>query len=386
MIDEYQLLQRQNAHLFRQRHILQSAQQVNVICDQKACISFCSNDYLGLANHPLLIDAFKKGGDQYGVGSGASQLICGHSQAHHDLENAFAKFLNRERALYFSNGFMANLGVLSALTRPTDKIFQDKKNHASLLDAGRLSLADSRRYLHTNMASLRNHLEKNKKDRTFIVSDGVFSTDGAIAPLPELISLKKEYHSTLIIDDAHAIGVLGKQGRGSMEYFHLSPNDISVIICPLGKAFGCYGAIVASDSTTIEMLIQFARTYIYTTALPPAIAMATLKSLELVQKESWRREKLSELIDHFRQTAKERNLLFYDSNTPIQSMKIESNQKGMQLKETLYQQGYLVYLLRSPTVEKNKAILRITLSTLHEKKQITNLLDKLADEYCQLIL
>lgn len=380
MIPE-KLFQWQNANLFRQRHVMQTPQSVNVICDQKPCISFCSNDYLGLANYSVLIDAFKKGCDRYGVGSGASQLICGHSQAHHDLEQAFADFLHCERALYFSNGFMANLGVISALTNQEDHIFQDKKNHASLLDAGRLSQAQSRRYLHKNISSLENHLNKIKKGRAFIISDSVFSTNGAIAPLSELISTKNKYQSTLIIDDAHAIGVLGKNGGGSIEYFNLSSSDISVIVCPLGKAFGCYGAIVAADSNTIEMLIQFARSYIYTTALPPAIAVVAQKSLEIVQKESWRREKLNELIIYFRQYAHQTGLTFQDSITPIQSLEIASPIKGMLLKEKLFQRGYLVYLLRPPTVEKNKSVLRITLSAIHEKKQIKQLLDDLSDEY-----
>ena len=343
----------------------------------RSLINFSSNDYLGLSQHPELIKTFQQAAEKYGVGSGASQLVTGHYDAHRDCENAFAEFLKRDRALLFGNGYMANLGVIDALSDVGDEIFQDRNNHASLLDGGRFSRAKSQRYWHNDTDNLKRRLEKSTAQNRFIMSDSVFSMSGDIAPIPELASVAKNHNATLIIDDAHGIGVLGKNGGGSLEHFELTQENVPVLACPLGKAFGSYGGIVAGGEALIESLIQFARSYIYTTAIPPALAIANMKSLELLQKESWRREKLHALITFFRIQAQGRNIKLLASSTAIQPILIGDAEKTVNISEQLYQKGFLVCALRPPTVEKNQSILRVTLNALHSEQQIIKLLDQL---------
>ncbi len=356
----------QTTDLYRVRRVLSPDQDT---------INFSSNDYLGLSKHPELIKAFQNAAEKYGVGSGASQLVTGHYDAHRDCEVAFAEFLQRDRALLFGNGYMANLGVIDALTGIGDEIYQDRNNHASLLDGGRFSNAKSQRYWHNDVDNLKRRLEKSKARNRFIISDAVFSMSGDIAPIPELSRLAKRYHATLMIDDAHGIAVLGKNGGGSLEYFQCSQQDVSVLVCPLGKAFGSYGAIVAGSHELVESLIQFSRSYIYTTAIPPALAIANMKSLELIQKESWRREKLQALICFFRKKAQERAINLLPSSTPIQPILIGDAERSVTISEQLLQKDFLVSALRPPTVAKDQSILRITLNALHTEKQITQLLD-----------
>lgn len=362
------LEERRQENLYRERWLY----------DDKNYLSFCSNDYLGLSQHPKVIQSFKNAADQYGVGSGASHLIAGYKHSHAELEEAFADWMGYERALLFGNGYMANLGVLSALPTASDFIYQDKNNHASLIDAGEFSKATSRRYLHANCLSLEKHLEKEKTGQRFIVTDGVFSMSGAIAPILNLTKLAVQYAGTLIVDDAHGIGVLGKTGRGSLEHHQLSSKNIPILIAPLGKAFGGYGALVASNHTVIETIIQSARSYIYTTALPPALASSALCSLELIKTETWRRERLSHLITFFKTEARARNLTLWDSETPIQALIIGDSSRAIRLSERLYAQGILVRALRPPSV--TTATLRITLSALHTEAEILNLLDNIQRE------
>jgi 8-amino-7-oxononanoate synthase len=360
--------------LYRQRQPLSSPQQVEITLNGKNAISFCSNDYLGLANHPEIIAAYKEGADHYGVGSGASHLICGHSDAHRNLENAFAKFLGRERALLFNNGYMANLGVLQALVQEPDVVYQDKLNHASLIDAGQLCKGKMQRYAHNNLEHLQILMEQQTKGHKFIVTDGVFSMSGDLAPLPKLVAIAKAQGAYLIVDDAHGIGVLG-EGRGVLAHFNLSQEDVPVLICPLGKAFGGFGAIVAGSATLIESLIQFARTYIYTTAIPPALACALQKSLELVQTDHARRTHLASLITYFKAQAKKFNLNFLESSTPIQSFMVGDAKATLNLQSALLEKGILVSCIRPPTVLKNTSRLRITLSVLHQKEHVDFLFD-----------
>ncbi|MGD8940274.1 MAG: 8-amino-7-oxononanoate synthase, partial [Gammaproteobacteria bacterium] len=313
------LRERREQHLYRQRKVIAGPQGPVVYVDDRPLISFCSNDYLGLANHPKAIEALRLGAERYGVGSGASHLISGHSEAHHDLELELAEFVRRPRALLFSTGFMANLGVITALFGKGDAIFEDRLNHASLIDAGLYSGARVQRYLHADANSLQNYLAKSPAEQKLIVSDGVFSMDGDIAPLPNLAKLAAEHNTWLMVDDAHGFGVLGESGRGSAEHFGLD-NGIPIYMATLGKALGTFGAFVAGSEALIETLIQLARSYTYTTALPPAVAEATRANLRLVQQEPWRRDKLRSLITRFRQGAQQLGLTLMDSVTPIQPL------------------------------------------------------------------
>jgi 8-amino-7-oxononanoate synthase len=365
-------------HLYRQRRAMSSPPSVKINCEGKEYISFCSNDYLGLANHPLVIKAFKDAADKYGVGSGASQLISGHNEAHRELEDAFAEFLQRDCALLFSNGYMANVGVINALINADDAIYADKLNHASLTDAGILSRAEVNRYRHNDIDHLKFFLSKHNSKQKLIVTDAVFSMDGDIAALPELAVIAKQNKALLMVDDAHGIGVLGKTGRGTLEHFNLTQQDVPIVVCPLGKAFGSYGAIVAGSRTLIEGFIQFARSYIYTTATPPALACAAKMSLQLIMTETWRREKLFHLIKYFQKRVTELNLPIALADTPIQSFIVGDAQKAIQLSEKLLEKGFYVTPIRPPSVPKNSSRLRITLSCMHEEKDIDEFLYELS--------
>ena len=270
--------------------------------DGRRYLSFCSNDYLGLANHPLVVKALQDGAARYGAGSGASHLISGHSAAHHALEEDLAEFTQRPRALLFSTGYMANLGVIGALAGARDTVYEDRLNHASLIDAAVLSRAKLRRYPHGDINVLRNDLVRTDTF-TLIASDGVFSMDGDLAPVAALAEQACAHNATLMIDDAHGLGVLGKTGGGTLEHLGLNVDDVPILMGTLGKAFGTFGAFVAGSEELVETLIQQARSYIYTTALPPAIAEATRMSLKLAQSESWRREHLLSLVVRFRKGA-----------------------------------------------------------------------------------
>jgi len=368
------LAARQQQHLYRTRRVIDGAQDVELISDGKPQLSFCSNDYLGLANHPALIKAMQAGAERYGVGSGASHLVSGHSHAHHALEEALAEFTQRPRALLFSSGYMANLGVISALTTKHDTIHEDRLNHASLIDAARLSGATMRRYPHNDVDALATRLDKNSNGYPLIITDGVFSMDGDIAPLPQLATLVSKHNSTLMVDDAHGIGVIGKNGRGTVGHHNLSENDVPILVGTLGKAFGTAGAFVAGSEELIETLIQQARTYIYTTALPPAIAHATLTSLKLIEIEAWRREHLQTLIKLFKDGAAQLGFNIMPSNTPIQPLIIGDSDKALRISEALQQLGILVSAIRPPTVPDGTARLRITFSANHTEKHIDQLL------------
>lgn len=350
-----------------------------MIVDGKAVISFCSNDYLGLANHPEVIAAFKRGADQYGVGSGAAHLINGHSRAHHALEEELAEFTGRERALLFSTGYMANLGVVSALLKRGDTVFEDRLNHASLLDAGLLSGARLLRYRHADIDHLANKIHKHHSGRKLILTDGVFSMDGDLAPLRELSRIAQEHGAWLMVDDAHGLGVIGNNGRGSLEHCGLDAEQVPILMGTLGKAFGTFGAFIAGSETLIETLIQSARTYIYTTAPPPAVAEATRASLRIATRESWRREYLVRLVSLFREHARQLSLDLMDSTTPIQPIITGDSEKAIQASQALLDQGFLVSAIRPPTVPVGTARLRVTLSAAHTEKQVECLVESLED-------
>ncbi len=372
------LAERRAAHLFRQRPLLEGPQGAEVRVDGQSLLAFCSNDYLGLANHPEVVAALRAGAEQWGVGGGASHLVIGHSTPHHELEEALAEFTGRPRALLFSTGYMANLAAVTALVGQGDTVLEDRLNHASLLDAGLLSGARFSRYLHNDAASLAGRLEK-ATGNTLVVTDGVFSMDGDLADLPALCAEARRKQAWVMVDDAHGFGPLGANGGGIVEHFGLDLDDVPVLVGTLGKAFGTAGAFVAGSEELIETLIQFARPYIYTTSQPPAVACATLKSLELLQSEGWRREHLNTLIARFRQGAAEIGLILMDSPTPIQPILVGDSARAMQLSAMLKERGLLVGAIRPPTVPAGSARLRVTLSAAHSEAQLERLLQALAE-------
>ncbi|WP_298613512.1 8-amino-7-oxononanoate synthase [uncultured Thiothrix sp.] len=370
------LVARKAQHLYRRPRITESPQQPVMQVNGKTMLTFCSNDYLGLANHPTVIQAFQQAANQYGVGSGAAHLVNGHSCLHQQLEEALAEFTKRERALLFSTGYMANLGLTNALAERHDTVYQDRLNHASLLDAALLSGAKLVRYAHNDTEQLSQRLATQPSGQKLIVTDGVFSMDGDTAPVQALAALAHAHDAWLIVDDAHGFGVLGSTGAGLLEADNLNQED-AILMGTLGKALGTAGAFVAGSADLIECLIQTARPYIYTTAQPPALAAATLASLKIVQTETWRREHLQHLIQVFRVGAAQLGLNLMPSQTAIQPILVGENAKALAISQQLEQQGILITAIRPPTVPINTARLRITLSAAHTEQQVELLLDKL---------
>jgi len=373
---ETELTRLRTAGLYRRRRVLGSPQQPNCLVDGRPVLSFCSNDYLGLANHPEVIAALRRGAERWGVGSGAAHLVNGHSAAHEALEAELAELTGRPRALLFSTGYMANLGVISALADRGDTVFEDRLNHASLLDGALLSRATLRRYPHGDTAALA-RMAANDPPR-LIATDGVFSMDGDLAPLPELARTARETGAWLLVDDAHGLGVLGREGRGTLDHLGLDIEQVPILMGTLGKAFGTFGAFVAASEDLIETLIQRARSYIYTTAAPPALAEATQASLAIVRREDWRRERLQALISRLRHGAAQLGLPLADSLTPIQPLIAGTSSRALAWSRALESAGILVTPIRPPTVPEGTARLRITLSAAHEETDVDRLLDALS--------
>ena len=377
------LAERQLSGRYRRLRTRSGEQGVSVIIDGKEMLSFCSNDYLGLAAHPTITKAFINAAETEGVGSGAAHLLSGHSYYHQQLEEALADFMGQQSVLLFSSGYQANLGVIDGLMSRGDVVIQDKLNHASLLDGGRLSAAKSWRYHHADMGSLQRRLRQTEdSDCRLVVTDGVFSMDGDLAPLQPLIQLTQTHQAALMVDDAHAIGVLGKHGRGSVEHWQVKAEHMPIVMGTLGKAFGTAGAFVAADKDVIETLIQQSRTFVYTTAQPAAVAAASLASLVLVRTENWRREKLQTLIEQFRKGAAELGLATMNSLTPIQPIMIGDDKKAIVIGQELESRGFLLGVIRTPTVPLGSARLRVTLSTNHTEQNIKQLLEALEDVIC----
>ena len=371
------LAARRRQHRYRQPHIMDGPSGRHAVLGGRQYLNFCSNDYLGLANDPAVVAALRQGAADWGVGSGASHLVCGHQRPHQDLEEALAEHTGRERALLFSTGYMANLGVMTALLGKGDAVFQDRLNHASLLDGGLLSGARFRRFSHNDGQALASQLARSEACRKLVVADGVFSMDGDVAPLAAYADACEAHDAWLMVDDAHGIGVLDAQGRGSV--FAQQVNDrVPVLMGTLGKGLGTAGAFVAGSSELIETLIQFARTYIYTTAMPAAVAAASLISLDKAREETWRRQKLAVLIQRFRDGAEQLGYHLMDSATPIQPLLIGDDAGAMALSATLREQGMLITAIRPPTVPQGQARLRITLSAAHEEDDVDRLLQALS--------
>ena len=341
----------------------------------KRLLSFCSNDYLGLSQHPELVAALHAAAS---AGSGSAHLICGHRAEHAALEEALAEWTGRERALLFSTGYMANLGTLQALLGEGDLCVQDKLNHACLLDGAGLSRATLARYVHGDVASAARQLSARSEVPALLATDGVFSMDGDIAPLAPLATLCETHGATLMVDDAHGLGVLGRDGAGSVAAAGLSEQQVPVLMATLGKALGCHGAFVAGPAALIDGLLQTARPYIYTTATPPALAAASLAGVRVARREAWRRDRLTALIARFRAGAAQLGLPLLPSTTAIQPLLLGEAARAVEAAQALEAHGFLVTAIRPPTVPRGKARLRITLSAAHDEEQVDRLLEALA--------
>ncbi|EIL92057.1 8-amino-7-oxononanoate synthase [Rhodanobacter spathiphylli] len=369
-----QTAERESANLRRRLRTIDRAEGPWLEIGGRRLLSFCSNDYLGLAQHPQLIAALNRAAREEGVGSTSAHLICGHRREHAELEEALAAWTGRERALLFSTGYMANLGVLQALLARGDLCVQDKLNHACLLDGAKLSGAELKRYPHADVDAAARQLAAHPNAAALLATDGVFSMDGDVAPLRELAQLCAREQATLLVDDAHGFGVLGDDGAGSLGAANLGQHEVPLLMATLGKALGCSGAFVAGSAPLIEGLVQFARPYIYTTAMPPALAGAALEAVQLAQKEAWRREKLAAMIRRFRHGAAELGLPLATSPSAIQPLLLGSADAALAAAQMLERQGLLVTAIRPPTVPAGQARLRITLSAAHEEAHVDRLL------------
>ncbi|WP_293935595.1 8-amino-7-oxononanoate synthase [Iodobacter sp.] len=368
------LAEREQAGLLRSRRQIDSPQGAHVVIAGRELINFCSNDYLGLANHPELVNAAQQGAAEWGVGSGAAHLLAGHFGPHQALEDRLAAFVGMPAALGFSTGYMANLAVITAMVGRGDTVFADKLNHASLNDAVALSKADFKRYPHQDLAALESLLAASSAKRKLIVADAVFSMDGDIAPIKALLALAEQYDAWLFLDDAHGFGVLG-QGRGSLAEFGVASPRI-IYMATLGKAAGVAGAFVAGEQVLCDWLLNTAHSYVYTTAMPPLLSCAMLKSLELIELESWRRERLAAHIATFRAGLKTHGNLL-DSSTAIQIVLLPDNQTALRIAKALFERGIWVGAIRPPTVPTPR--LRITLSAAHSAEDIAVLIRHLQE-------
>jgi len=378
-----QLQQRKAQDLYRSRRAVESAPGRDIVIDGRPLLNFSSNDYLGLANDDRVKRAFIEGIEKWGAGSSSSHLICGHTAAHHELEAALADFTGRPRSLLFASGYAANVGTINALVGKGDAVFEDRLNHASLLDGGLISGARFRRYRHRDPLDLEHKLShggtggRTDEQRTLIVTDGTFSMDGSVCDIPTMIRVAQNNAAWLMVDEAHSFGVVGDQGRGLVDAKTFSTDDVQVLIGTLGKAFGTQGGFVAGSETLIETLIQHARTYIYSTALPAAVAVATLVSLNIAQQEEWRRERLRNLISRFRRGAEQLGLQIMDSQTPIQPVILGGERDALRASTALAERGLLVGAIRPPTVPKGTSRLRITLTAAHNENDVDRLLEAL---------
>lgn len=369
--------QRARAGLQRRLRSVQSVDGAHLVIDGKRLLNFAGNDYLGLAQHPAVREALVRTAVRWGVGAGAAHLLGGHSDEHAALEEKLAQWTGRERALLFSTGYMANLGALGALLDAGDVCVQDKLNHASLIDGARLCGARLLRYGHADAAAAARRLVQRPTSAAVLASDGVFSMDGDIAPLGDLATLCKNEHALLMIDDAHGLGVLGTDGAGSVAAAGLNQDDVPILMATLGKALGVAGAFVGGRATLIEGLLQFARSYIFTTAMPPALAAAANVAVDIARSDHERRQRLHQRIAQFRVGAAERNIHLLPSQTPIQPVMVGAGEVTL-IAQQLELAGFHVPAIRPPTVPAGKARLRVTLSALHASADVEALLDALA--------
>lgn len=373
---QHKLTYRKEQNLFRQRHTLDVRQGCLIEIDGKKLINFCSNDYLGLSHHPRVVAAFRDAANKFGVGSSASPLVSGRCYLHDQLEQAVANKTRQEAALVFSSGYLANLSVATSLTGRSDAVFLDRLAHASMIDAAQLSLAKSHRYAHTDPCALEQALKKSTANSKLVLTDALFGMDGDKAPLAALTAVCEKNQAVLAIDDAHGFGVLGANGGGLLE--EQSITTVPIVVATFGKALGTAGAFVAADKVIIETLIQSGRSYIYTTALPPAIAAATLSALEVIQDEPWHRQRLNDLIQRFCAGSQSLNVRLLPSVTAIQVLVIGDSGKASHISKELMEKGFFISAIRPPTVPEGSARLRITLTATHTEDQIDGLLKALS--------
>jgi len=366
------------AGLARRRRTVESADGPHLTVEGRRYLAFCSNDYLGLAHHPALVEAACRGAERYGVGAGASALISGHTEAHEALEARLARFVRLPRALHFGAGYLANLGLVAALAGRGGTVFSDELNHACLIDGARLSRADVQVYPHLDVAALARMLESCSTAEKLLATDAVFSMDGDLAPLPELLELCERYDAWLVVDDAHGFGVLGEGGRGTLSHFGISSPRIAYM-GTLGKAAGVHGAFVAGDDALIEWLVQRARTYVFTTASPPLLACALMASVELIEQEESRRKHLRALVGRLKQRLEDLPWRLRASDTPIQPLIVGDNRAALDLAEGLRSRGIWVPAIRPPTVPVGTARLRIALSAAHSVEHVDELAAALRD-------
>ena len=387
-LDDFPTLIREleQAHLRRQRRVVEPDEGAYLRVDGQRMLAFCSNDYLGLAQHPLLVQAACEGARTFGVGAAASPLVSGHSTANDTLEKALARFVNMPRALYFYAGYATNIGVVPALVGKGDAVFSDALNHACLIDGARLSKAQIHRYAHADLSALEIALNNSTAKRKLIISDAVFSMDGDVADVPALVALCERYDALLLLDDAHGFGVLGPQGRGCLAHFGLNNSQGSkrvLYMATLGKAAGVAGAFVAGSEVLIEWLMQKTRSYIYATAAPAMLASALQVSLHLIEQEEWRRTHLQSLISRLRQglgTGLGHSAWQLGASyTAIQALVIGSNDAALAVMEGLRERGIWVPAIRPPTVPEGTARLRIALSAAHTPQDIDHLVQALTE-------
>jgi 8-amino-7-oxononanoate synthase len=376
-----QLAELERRGLRRSRLVRQGPQGPRIVADGREVLAFCSNDYLGLASHPRIVEAAIEAASRYGVGEGASHLLSGHSAAHERLETKLAEFMQMPRALLFSTGYQANIGAVTALAGPEDAIFSDELNHASLIDGVRLSRARVVRYPHADIGFLSEALAESDATTKLIVTDGVFSMDGDIAPLPAVLDLCERHDAWLLVDDAHGFGVIGPGGRGAPAHFGLRSPRL-VYVGTLGKAAGVAGAFVAGAEEIVETVLQRARTYIYTTAAPAMLAAAIETSLQLIGEDEWRRERLRKLIAVLRHGMREGERGLAPSDTPIQPLVLGANSDAVRASAALRERGILVPAIRPPTVPEGTARLRISLSAAHSEQEVLRLAAAL-NEVCR---
>jgi len=370
--------ERVKASLVRRLRAVESVDGSCVQIAGKRLLNFASNDYLGLAQHAALRDALIDAASRWGVGATAAPLLGGHRDEHAALEEALARWTGRERALLFCDGWAANLGTIAALLDHDDVCVEDKLNHASLIDAARLAGCELKRYPHADVDGARRQLESRPGSTAILATDGVFSMDGDVAPLAELASLCREQRATLMIDDAHGLGVLGSDGAGSVGEAALTQDEAPIVMATLGKALGVAGAFVAGSATLVDALVQNARTFIYATAMPPALAAAARAAVEVARFEGWRRDRLVRLIAHFRGAAAASGLTLLPSRTPIQPLVIGTSDAALSVAAKLEDAGFYVPAIRPPTVPEGKARLRITLTALHAENDVERLVDAIA--------
>jgi 8-amino-7-oxononanoate synthase len=370
---------RESRHLRRQRRVQDLREGAYAIVDGQRLLNFSSNDYLGLAQHPRVVAAFRKAADVNGVGSAGSALVSGYFESHRTLENRAAALFGYEACLYAGSGYLANIGVLQTLLDGNALCVQDKLNHACLLDGARFSGAGLKRYAHGDTAAAGKLCGDSAGKRLFLVSDGVFSMDGDAAQLAELSMIAKRHHATLMIDDAHGVGVLGSSGLGSLQAAGLSAEDVPILVVPAGKALGGQGALILSNQDVIAHLVECARPYLFSTAPAPALAAALSESLHLLQDEPGHHAALLANIARFTRLANETGLPLLPSQSAIQPLLAGSNARALRLAGRLREQGFWLSAIRPPTVPQGKARLRITLTALHRPEHIESLVAALHD-------